>query len=165
MNSIPLLCGGLTIGLLMIYQNTHFHPAAGGEILKTHFSFDPIVWKAFQPNSLVLATIFSYLFPLAFFLFNINKTYKDSNLLFVWCNALVAILIFSFVYLVPGTYVGDMGWQVIPASYLLFCTSSFLFFSNFKWNIKNILLLIFFSTHVLCGIYYIYRISGGLGYA
>ena len=150
--------------LLMLYQlMTYFNwgeEGTQGTIaigwLKVIGAYSPNVW---------ISQLLSFGFPILYLVLNWKRVLKRTDVQLSICYYAVAWLEAALLYETARLYAGNLGWAAALATFILWTVIIICFcedIQHFRMDnkllvIKNTVLMIVFSVHLLCGCWYVYN--------
>ncbi len=157
----PLAIGGILIVLeiiLIYYYQIDGTGTSYKEKSGVGFSLLHVIAHFLPAWYVPIAFVFSFAFPISLAL-----SYKDIWKYRPFVYSVFLMLFGYFIFLTlyetgPRQYHGNFGWQVMLCTYLVFMTSVIFFYSKYckyGFTIKNKILAILLSLHVLSGVGYI----------
>lgn len=126
------------------------------------------VLSYYTPNAYI-SMLLSYCFPLLYLVLNWKKVLERTDIQFGICYMAMAWLEAALLYESVGKYNGNFGWASLLASFILWIIITICFcedIHHFRMDdkmllIKNTVLIIVFSIHLLCGCWYAYNMMVG----
>lgn len=160
---IPAIAGGvlLLIQYWFIYQSSGDINLGQGES-NISIGFFTVFGIFVKLRFLPLIILFSFLFPILYFTFNLNKL--KNNIICIYAILLIffALAIYGGIYESGPRFThGNLYWQIVPCAWILFFTSLIELLKDIKRDgltVKNNILTTIYLFHVISGIYYIIRI-------
>lgn len=152
--------------LLVLYQMSTFWGAGGtrGAIkigwLKVISYRSPDVW---------ISLLLSFGFPLLYIVLNRKRTLARTDVQLSICYFVMAWLEYAVLYETVATYSGNFGWAQVLATFILWTVIIICFFQDIQHfrmddkllTIKNTVLMVVLSIHLLCGCWYVYTLIIG----
>lgn len=118
----------------------------------------------YTPNE-GISLLLSFAFPLLYIIFNWNRTLKRADVQLSLCYFAMSWLEYALLYETVGTYAGNFSWARLIAAFIFwmvimmsFCRDIQHFSLDDKLlTIKNTVLTVVLSIHLLCGCWYAYK--------
>jgi len=158
---LPLIIGFffLILEYWIIYKTTTPTNKEASSVIFLPFYRNP---EFEEFNLIPVAMLFSVFFPLFYTFLNIPKVIKSQVFWYTSLSFVVSVLIFFFISESgPRASHGNFYWQIVITTWLSFFVALLALLKDIKLEgktIKNSLLLLVFSIHVLMGLIYFVRL-------
>jgi hypothetical protein len=167
---LPLLVGVFCLALeyWIIYLTTSTSVIDGeksGVIFLPFYKNDlfPELWET------PLILLFSFLFPILYAAFNVEKVRKSLIFWFSTVSAIVALLIYHFISETgPRATHGNFYWQIVISTWICFFVAFLALLRDFRSDgktLKNKFLMFIYGVHLVMGITYFIRMFIVANYA
>jgi len=157
---LPLFLGGLCIILeyYLIYTlDTNIDTQKSSVIISPFFAYNIYARLIILP----LSIISSLLFPIVYFISNYKKLKSNILVWYIMVSLLIALLIyFTLAESGPRAGDGNFYWQIVICVWLCYFQSLIFLLKDIKkdgFSIKNKILSILYSVHVIMGFTYLIR--------